>query len=67
MPAMTLTKCSECGSDISNQALTCPKCGYPVSRKRQMRIVYSTLAIALGVLAIVYAALFYYLRPVIGV
>ena len=26
---MALTKCLECGSEISSQAVTCPKCGRP--------------------------------------
>lgn len=26
---MALTKCQECGSEISHQATTCPKCGRP--------------------------------------
>lgn len=28
---MALIKCAECGTDISNQAPTCPKCGAPLS------------------------------------
>ena len=27
---MTLVECYECGKRISDKALTCPKCGYPV-------------------------------------
>lgn len=27
---MTLVKCSECGQDISDQALNCPHCGLPL-------------------------------------
>lgn len=31
---MALIKCSECGSDISEKASVCPKCGCPVDIKR---------------------------------
>jgi hypothetical protein len=27
---MTLIRCEECGSDISDKAWICPKCGYPI-------------------------------------
>lgn len=27
---MTLIKCNECGSEISDQAWSCPNCGYPM-------------------------------------
>jgi hypothetical protein len=30
---MTLIKCPECGTNISDQAATCPKCGKPSSPK----------------------------------
>lgn len=26
-----MIKCSECGADISDKAITCPKCGYPTN------------------------------------
>ena len=28
---MALVKCTECGNEISNKALACPKCGAPVN------------------------------------
>jgi hypothetical protein len=30
---MAVTKCPDCGSDVSTQAPTCPKCGRPNSQK----------------------------------
>lgn len=30
---MTLTKCKECGNDVSSSAATCPKCGAKVPKK----------------------------------
>jgi hypothetical protein len=27
---MVLIKCSECGAEVSDQATSCPKCGYPI-------------------------------------
>lgn len=34
---MTLIKCSECGSDISDKANNCPKCGLPISSNKNIR------------------------------
>ena len=30
---MALIKCKECGKEISDQATTCPNCGYPMHQK----------------------------------
>lgn len=30
---MALVKCKECGSEVSNSAKTCPKCGAPMPKK----------------------------------
>ena len=27
---MALIKCVECGNDVSDKAITCPKCGMPL-------------------------------------
>lgn len=32
---MALIKCKECGTEISNKAVTCPKCGAPVKVARK--------------------------------
>lgn len=29
---MALIKCPECGADISDKAVTCPRCAYPIAR-----------------------------------
>jgi RNA polymerase subunit RPABC4/transcription elongation factor Spt4 len=33
---MALTKCKECGHDVSKQAKTCPNCGAPMRKKRSI-------------------------------
>jgi len=30
---MALTKCPECQSEVSDQALICPKCGFPLEKE----------------------------------
>lgn len=32
---MALVKCPECSNEISERALTCPSCGFPVSSKSE--------------------------------
>jgi hypothetical protein len=32
---MALTNCPECAQRVSGQALTCPKCGYPLAQSKQ--------------------------------
>lgn len=34
--AMALVKCSECGQEISEQALACTKCGHPPAGRHKM-------------------------------
>lgn len=29
---MALIKCPECGADVSDKAMSCPKCGYPINK-----------------------------------
>ena len=36
---MALVKCSECGKEISDKALTCPHCGNPIQAIRNAQIV----------------------------
>lgn len=33
---MALIKCPECGKEISSMASICPKCGYPIPRKKTL-------------------------------
>ena len=35
---MGLIKCLECGKDISDQAETCPNCGYPLQKKLKEKV-----------------------------
>ena len=48
---MALTKCRECGHDVSTAARTCPNCGAPPVKKN------STLALVLLILVIVFVGL----------
>ncbi len=34
---MALIKCGECGSDVSSNAASCPKCGNPIASAAQVR------------------------------
>ena len=34
---MAMTKCKECGADVSTQAESCPKCGAPISPKKPVK------------------------------
>lgn len=34
---MALIKCPECGTMVSDQAETCPKCAYPINEKMQAK------------------------------
>lgn len=55
---MALIKCRECGKDISNQAMACPQCGYPLRQKTlkrpegkiQLQSILSMGLIALGLI-----------------
>ncbi|WP_144139156.1 zinc-ribbon domain-containing protein [Paraburkholderia sp. BCC1884] len=37
-----LIKCGECGSSVSDQAASCPKCGFPLRRVRAATIVQAS-------------------------
>ena len=34
---MSLTKCQECGGEVSTMAAVCPHCGYQIEVERQKR------------------------------
>lgn len=36
---MALIKCPECGKDVSDQAVTCIHCGYPLQKKAEPKFV----------------------------
>ena len=35
---MALIKCNECGKEVSDQAETCPSCGYPIAKQVQKQL-----------------------------
>lgn len=41
---MALVKCPECGREISNKAVSCPGCGYPVEKILEARIELEVIA-----------------------
>lgn len=47
---MAITKCAECGADVSTDAAACPQCGFRVGQKR-IRMWHSLVLIVLGVAA----------------
>jgi RNA polymerase subunit RPABC4/transcription elongation factor Spt4 len=52
---MALIKCTECGAEISNRAMACPKCGYPAGSYRWMkRILVIQAIIVVTVFALIY-------------
>lgn len=53
---MALTKCKECGAEVSKKAETCPSCGAPVSPKRKP--VGCGTAIVLVIFAFVMVSVF---------
>lgn len=52
---MALTKCNECGAEISSKAMACPKCGYPAGFKRTMK---RAILLQVIVLLVVFAFMF---------
>ncbi len=47
---MAMTKCAECGAEVSTDAAACPQCGFRVGRKR-IRMWQSLMLVALGIIA----------------
>lgn len=35
---MALIKCSECGNEMSDKAMACPKCGYPINSSNEVKL-----------------------------
>lgn len=47
---MALMKCHECGSDVSSEAATCPKCGAtPRSKSNKLQAVFGALIVVAAV------------------
>ena len=63
---MAVIKCPECQSDVSDRAMVCMKCGYPVGRKRMLRHLIIWLIFLAGALLVIFATLFIYLRSAFG-
>ncbi len=36
---MALIKCPECGTEVSDKAVACPKCAYPIQKAKEQQIV----------------------------
>ncbi|MCR4302462.1 MAG: zinc-ribbon domain-containing protein, partial [Sulfuricaulis sp.] len=51
---MAMTKCKECGTEVSTKAKECPKCGAPVKRKTS--VLTWLVAILLGLWVVGYIA-----------
>lgn len=58
---MALTKCKECGHQISNKAKTCPNCGAPTNRKdfisslaRRFVIIFIIVPVGVAIFLAVY-------------
>lgn len=45
---MALTKCKECGEEISKKAEKCPKCGAPAKKKTSLFTWLVTIVLAIG-------------------
>ena len=51
---MSMINCPECGKIISDEATTCPNCGYVLKKKKPAWII--VLAIIMGIIAILVLA-----------
>jgi hypothetical protein len=57
--SMALTKCKECGNQISTKAVSCPKCGAPLQKKTS-----SSGCLGVGILVlIIFGAIGHFTRP----
>jgi uncharacterized membrane protein YvbJ len=34
---MAMIKCPECGNDVSDKAVSCPKCGCPINNEKEIK------------------------------
>lgn len=63
---MALMHCPECGKEISDQAVSCPNCGYPLKPDTTLVVVRKKLpgrgfgiaGLVLGILGVVYSTVF---------
>ncbi len=42
---MALIKCPECGTEVSDKAIQCPRCAYPIANLKTEGIVYVKLGV----------------------
>jgi len=58
---MALVKCPECNKEVSDEAKTCPFCGYflkKVEKEKQKKKTMGTIALILGIVSVILS--FYY-------
>jgi hypothetical protein len=46
---MALVKCPECETNISDKAITCPKCGNPIKKEPETSFVLRVFCLLLGI------------------
>jgi hypothetical protein len=51
---MAIIKCKECGSEVSNKAENCPKCGNPINVKSKEGCFLQTLNMGCMIIVIVF-------------
>ncbi len=65
---MALIKCSECGADVSEKALECPKCGCPLditkqmmsdAKKRKNKQLYALITVIIAIIIVSVAGVFF--------
>lgn len=44
---MAMTKCKECGKDVSDKAITCPNCGVSINKDTYTKEIYTAKRIAI--------------------
>ena len=49
---MALIKCDDCGQEVSMKAVSCPKCGNPITAAERTNIVQSDNSTAAAILAV---------------
>ena len=65
---MALITCSECGRAVSNKAVACVGCGFPITQLADIQIVHSYVAaVPLSAQEIRWRALFFLATMVVGV
>ncbi len=63
---MAMIKCPECGNEISDSAILCPRCGYHIGRKRAVRVLLISLGLMCAFFIILFGWLFSRLYPIVS-